>query len=393
MGLRTSKYVVLSLTLLLISLFLVSPATAEGAHSPAGPSSTTIDHLVTDIVFNYSSPSVLLANQNLTFTFNYTTNQLEGVRIFGRPMANGSLAPNYAAHGSPLYPVGSGSGTGFVTITSGSAVVDGIRLQMWNADQSALLYETVLPVTYSFSDQPNAVNAVSLNPATPNILGTNQNVDFPFQYASNHAGGVRIFGRPFSGGSLSLNYAAHGSPLYPTGSGAGSGFFTVTSGEVVVDGLRFQLWDDAQTSLLFENILPVHYVYTGEANRVTNVALSLASPNVLLYNENLNLTFNYTTNDPGGVRIFVRPMSNGALTASYAAHGSPLYPSSSGVGSGFFAITAGPERVDAIRIQMVNADQSILLFEAVLPVHYLFGPYVQETASLTRVYIPFIGRD
>ena len=106
-------------------------------------------------------------------------------------------------------------------------------------------------------------------------------------------------------------------------------------------------------------------------NIVTNIEFSPDTPNVFKYSQNINLTFDYTTTQEGGVRIFARPFSGANLSPNYAASGSPLYSSGSGSGTGSFNLTAGPTVVDKVRIQMWDANQTTLLFEAFLPV-YLF---------------------
>ncbi len=108
------------------------------------------DHLVTDIDLVPLTPNVLPLNQNININFKYRTTQAGGVRIFARPMTGNQLTPNYAASGSPLYPTGSGSGTGSFTITTNSVLVTGIRIQMLTADQSSMLFETILPVFYQY---------------------------------------------------------------------------------------------------------------------------------------------------------------------------------------------------------------------------------------------------
>jgi hypothetical protein len=330
------------------------------------------DHLVTGISLGPDTPNILRFNENVNLSFTYATTDPGGVYIWARPFTNGAPTPNYAAHPSPLYPQSaSGVATGWFTIQSGSVVVDQIRIQMWNAAQTTLLFETFIPVYYLFGDPVNLVTDVTLTPDTPDVLKFDQDVNFTFNYSTRHVGGVRIWARPFTNGALTPNYAAHGSPLYPIGGGSGSGFFTITSGQVVVDQIRIQMWDDAQTTLLFEAFLPVYYRFRDPTNIVTNIEFSPDTPNVFKFNQNVNLTFNYTTNQPGGVRIWARPFSGANLTPNYAAHGSPVYATGSGSGSGFFNLTAGPMVVDKVRIQMWDANQTKLLFEAFLPV-YLF---------------------
>src|SRR4029079_138585 len=113
-----------------------------------------------------------------------------------------------------------------------------------------------------------------------------------FNYTSRQDG-VRIFVRPFTNGALTPNYAAHGSQAYPAGARTGSGFFTITSGQVVVDQLRIQMWDTNQTTLLFEAFLPVYYRFRSATNTVTDIEFSPDTPNVFKYSQNVNLNFNY----------------------------------------------------------------------------------------------------
>ncbi len=109
-------------------------------------------HTISNINLSPASPANLLFNQNVNITFDYSTSWAAGVRIWARPMSGGAPTPNYAAHGSPLYPAGSGSGSGYFTISTGNAIVDSIRFQMWTPDESQLLLELFVPVNYRFSN-------------------------------------------------------------------------------------------------------------------------------------------------------------------------------------------------------------------------------------------------
>ena len=123
--------------LALLFLFQVSPGICA-------------DHLVTNIVLTPPTPNILGFDQNVTFTFDYSTTEPGGVRIFGRPFTSTGLASNYAAHGSGIYPVGTGSGSGFFTITSGKVRITRIRFEIWNADQTIRLFRGFIPVDYQF---------------------------------------------------------------------------------------------------------------------------------------------------------------------------------------------------------------------------------------------------
>ncbi len=356
---------------LLLFTLVFTPAAglpAQAPHAPAAPG----DHLVTNISLTPDTPNIRAFNQRVDVAFDYSTTEPTGVRIFARPFTNGALTPNYAADGSPIYPTSAtGKGSNGFTISSGTVLVDQIRIQMLDANQSTLLFETFIPVHYLFGDPVNLVTGIALTPDTPDALAFNQDVNLTFNYSTRQQGGVRIFARPFTNGSLTPHYAASGSPLYTTGGSTGSGSFTITTGQVVVDQIRIQMLDANQTTLLFEAFLPVYYRFRPLTNIVTHIEFSPDTPNVFKYGQNVNLTFDYNTTQLGGVRIFARPFSGANLSPNYAAHPSGIYPIGSGTGTGYFSLTAGPLVVDKVRIQMWDANQTTLLFEAFLPV-YLF---------------------
>ena len=328
-----------------------------------------------DVIYNIQlSPKPVAAlqfNQNVNITFDYRTSQAGGVRIFARPMTGAALSANYAAHGSPLYSLGSGSGSGFFTITSGATTVDAVRFQVFDANQTTLLQEFFVPVKYVYSG--HAIFDIALTPATPSSVQFNQDVSVSFSYRTTEAGGVRIFPRPMTGSSTTPNYAASGSPLYPTGSGTGSGSFTITAGNAKVDGIRFQMYNDAQTSLLLEVILPVNYDYA--AHSISNIQFTPTSAQGLLLNSNVSVSFDYRTTQAGGVLIFPRPFTAGALSPGYGASGSPTYPTGSGSGNGTFTILGGEVTVDSVRFHMTSLDQSQVLLDYFVPVNFHFAAH------------------
>ena len=110
----------------------------------------SLSHIVTNIVLAPPTPNILAFNQDVTFTFDYSTTEPGGVLIWGRPFTSTGLASNYAAHGSPVYPTGAGSGSGFFTITSGKITITRIRFEIWNADQTIRVFRGFIPVDYQF---------------------------------------------------------------------------------------------------------------------------------------------------------------------------------------------------------------------------------------------------
>ena len=312
-----------------------------------------------------SSPATLFIGDRVNFSFNYTTGEAGGVRIFGRPFTKGNLSPDYAAHASPIHPAEAGTDSGFFTINT-PGKVDQIRFQMFDADQNNLLYEFFVDVDYTFITHELEVTAI--NPEVPATLCLGERVEFSFNYNTNEPTGVRIFGRPLTGGTLSPNYGAHGSPIHPTGEGMGTGFFTLNS-PANVDQIRFQIFDADQNNLLHEFLVDVDYTFV--AHQVEMTSINPNSPAILVKGERVEFSFDYKTSEATGVRIFGRPFTAGSLTPGYGAHGSPAHPTGEGSSTGFFTINSAA-KVDQIRFQMLNAAQTELLYEYFVDVDYEF---------------------
>jgi hypothetical protein len=300
----------------------------------------------------------------LSITFDYVTETAGGERIFLRPLTAGRLSPNYAASGSTLY-TGSGTDTASFAISSGNVKVDGLRIRIYNADQSQLIWAADVPVEFWFGGDAG-VNVTSPSAHTQGPLLFNDQVSIAFNYNIGVAGGARIFIRPFSGNNLSPNYAASGSGLY-TGTGTAAAQFTIMPGTPTsVDKLRVQAYNADQTQLLTEYFIPVEY-YFG-TTRISNVAQLPSPAHITVPGTDVTYSFDYATTVPAGVLIFLRPFVNGALMASYAASGSPVYRGSGNSSANFTKTSfALPEVVDHVRVQILNAAQTLTYAEYFMP--------------------------
>ncbi len=216
-------------------------------------------HSIGNIVMTPGTPAELLDNERINIEFTYVTEDQGGVRIFVFPYTKGRLTPNAAVSPSPLYPVGKGNGTGFFTIMSSDVVVDQVKFQMTNKDQSKVLLEFFIEVEYLF--YAHSITNIVLSPPSPATLPPNDYVNITFDYGTTEANGVQIFARPFSNGSLTPGYFAHPSLIYPVGHGSGTGYFRIPYGNVAVDQIRFQMYNFGQTVLLLELFIPVKYRY------------------------------------------------------------------------------------------------------------------------------------
>ncbi|MBN1465740.1 hypothetical protein JXA02_08275, partial [candidate division KSB1 bacterium] len=77
--------------------------------------------------------------------------------------------------------------------------------------------------------------------------------------------------------------------------------------------------------LIFAILFALLFFGVGYTDYITNIQMP-PSPVTLQLGQQLNVNFDYFTTNAGGVRIFVRPVTNGAPSPDYGAHGSPLYP-------------------------------------------------------------------
>ncbi len=113
------------------------------------------------------------------------------------------------------------------------------------------------------------------------------------------------------------------------------------------------------------------------SNSVSVNQLTPDSTAKLNYGEEITVSFTYNISEPGGARIYIRPMTGTIPTPNYAASGSPVYVGD-GNAAATFTINSGETEVDKLRIQFYNATHSELLFEFYFPVSYQFSAVVKE---------------
>lgn len=198
-----------------------------------------------------------------------------------------------------------------------------------------------------------------------------EKVEVTMSYTTDEAAGVRIFARPFTAGSLTPGYGGNPSGLF-TGSGTAIGWFTINSGSPIVDEIRIEVYAADNVTLLRRFWIPVRFRF---GNVGVNTFTHSHTPELssFLLGENFNSTFQYDVSYPGGVRVFVRPFTNGALTPGYGASGSGVY-TGAGSSSSSFSINSGKNvHVDALRVKIVSADQSVDIDEFFIPVNLYFS--------------------
>jgi len=122
---------------------------------------------------------------------------------------------------------------------------------------------------------------------------------------------------------------------------------------------------------------------------ITNIQFSPPSPAGFCYgwDERLTITFDYSTDYPGGVRIWTLPFTGGSSTQDFRVSGSIIYPTGSGSGDDFFFfdVEHGPRIVDQVRYQMWSLDHSVLLEEVFVDVDFRWGPLYETTPPVLTI--------
>ena len=345
-------------------------------------------HGIYNIQFTPTTPGSIKFNSHMNITFDYTTAQAGGVRIYCEPYLGGSYAPNGAYQPSPLYATGSGTGASYVTVLSGATPVDAILFSMWKGDNSAEILRFIVPVDYYFSG--TSIQTITYSPLGPNGLLFGEKLNASFSYSTDEATGVRIFVRPYTHGALTPNYGAHASPTYPTGNGSGTGWFTISSQEVTVDSLVFLVYDGATgNNLLLSYFVPTNIHFA--AHKVTDIQFNPTPPAYFTTSHYDSMQFTYTHSYSGGAYLWALPYEAGDICDYYAYTGSTLLPTGTGALNRRYTITSGNHIVDCTRFLMRNQSQTETVMTWDVPVQFYFGNQslvgVSELAAKPEAFV------
>jgi hypothetical protein len=114
------------------------------------------------------------------------------------------------------------------------------------------------------------------------------------------------------------------------------------------------------------------------ANTITKIGFSPSSPTALLNGNDINITFNYTTDVKPGVLIFARPYTRRNPSPGYGASGGHAADFPSGSGTQSFTILSGRVIVDQVHFTMVSNDQSITYLDFFVNVNFSFGTSINN---------------
>jgi len=134
-------------------------------------------HAIRDIEFVPGPAAVLGLNENVEINFSYAADYPGGVLIFARPLNDGHLCTNYAAHSSPVYPAGTGVGTAWFTMTAPDEV-DQVRFTMKDPSTQEIVFQWFEDARFFFGASGTVTDVPG--DAPPRLLVLEQNYPNPF---------------------------------------------------------------------------------------------------------------------------------------------------------------------------------------------------------------------
>jgi len=220
------------------------------------PGQASAETTVSNIVITPSSPAALEYDTHVEITFDYTTDVPGGVWIGFLPRTNGSPTPGSYFSGGPHYPVGSGSGSWWFSVGSGSDVVDAIQVELQDTSD-VVLDSFILPATFAFGESGTITNIV-ITPSNPATVMLGEQVQIIFDYTTPEPAYIRF--QPFSSDAYAAGGQDSGYNVASAGSGSGSTTFTVTGAALEVDQLQVTMQPVTPPFLVLFKI-PVSYTF------------------------------------------------------------------------------------------------------------------------------------
>jgi hypothetical protein len=253
------------------------------------------DASISNLMFETPFPECLAWNQPVTVSFDYATTDVLGCRVwaYGEGPAHGFLT-NQTYSSSSLLSV-SGHVTRSFQLSAGTQDVAFVRFLMDNHDSSVRVLNVAVPVDYHYA--AHTIRNVVFTPASPAVLDFNEHVDLTYDYVNAQAGSGRIQPLPYSWAGVASSYVVNGSPLYPAGSGSGTGFVTIAAGPKLVNRIGVHLYDSAWGGPVFSCYKTTAFTFGGIGGVTAAPELPAAVAAVAM-GQNYPNPFNPLTNIP-----------------------------------------------------------------------------------------------
>ena len=314
----------------------------------------------------------------------------EEIQIIAMPLTNGQPSPGHWIEDSGNLSEGSGRVWPWFKIQSGAVVVDEILLTMETTLGKEVLLEYRFPVWFHFG--PHAIRTVTVTPEGPERMAHGQLVNIDFIYETTQVGGIRISAVPITNGILTPNSTFSTFDLLSGSSGWENKWFSVTSGDVDIEAIRFVMWDASLTTPLHSFDLPCDYHFGSTA--IQNIVLSTPTPASMIHGDRVYIDFDYVTDHPMDVKVYAIPQTDGANSPNHSVNPPVALPPMSGHGQNRFTITSELCDVDEIWFVMRDYfDHQILVDEFRLPVYYHYSGHKIEDVTLTPLAPAILSHD
>ncbi len=340
--------------LLLLALLLASTAQAE---------------YLGNVTFDQPIPSFLPHGVQVNVSIDYKIDVPEGRRVYVIPYTNGSPTPHYAVNGSPVYPQGTGTATGYFRITQGTAVVDEVRVYTRDPDFTETPLEMFVPVVYRYG--PHGVYNVQPAYSQHSRLPYDTSFGMTFDYATDQPG-CKIYARPFNSGSLEPGYSASGSADLPP-SGSYNQQFTF-AGDADVTHIRFQVFALDNSTLLDEFFVPwdVHWRQWG----VYDISLNHGNVTSLHNSQDLVGSFTFDHQETQDFHVWMWSIQDGNYCPGSVYQGSVAEPTGPHAITRYTRVNDGTETVDAVRFIVGTPTEIYMQFD--IPVLIDYGPHALQ---------------
>ena len=238
-------------------------------------------------------PAMAVLNEDMVVSFDWTNPTGGNMLVWTLPLLANDHPPGGYSSPSSFLPPGAGATSRFFGLgTPGE--LDAFRVLCTNADQSVVLVDVQVPVSYVFGH--HAVDNITTEPERPAILDPDTPLGVTFDYHTDYPGNVLAWALPWHEGAWPPDFGYAGSPTLPSGSGTTARFVTGLEPGTAIDHLRFLMTDAAQTETLLDWKLAFSAHWDGTA-ATSPVPDAVPAPGVTL-GQNYPNPFNPLTTIP-----------------------------------------------------------------------------------------------
>ena len=211
---------------------------------------------VYDISLNHGSVTSLHNSQELVGSFTFDHQDADDLYVWIWSIQDGYYCPGSVYQGSPPESAGPHPVTRYTRVAEGTETVDAVRILLGTPSEVYMEFDIPILIDYG----PHAIQNFDFSPASPAIMSQGEHLEMNYEYLTDEAAGVRIYGRAayFHEGLFGMSSA--GSPIYAAPSGTGNFWMTYNSNQIA-DSIRFQMVSIDQSVTFLEWFQPGYFIW------------------------------------------------------------------------------------------------------------------------------------